>query len=422
MSREDTVPDENRTVSDQSRTVTAEAGAVTISSQTRNEISILIQDAGFRSKIDSDLLAPGDMDSDRWVQSVEHDDPVQEEQNDEHDEQDEMQDHTSPSSSIKSPTFAGFPSSPPAAEGGSPLGSQRSSPSPTAHQHSDRESQAPGGLSSKAHSPSQGIEPTPGYPQLPTQSVSSSRRTNDDYRAPVSYQVPVSSDGPSFNPQSSMPTSSQTGSQQTTSRASSTVPNPFYEVDRAYEERRAQQQDESLITEEEAEPNETREAEEPQTNETRPQEGSPEFDLPPIDVLISSTAPARTTAPPQSPSRLPERRAISSPPQTSPDPYTEQASDPTASPETDRNRFRASEFVDLTQSSPATSGSEGSDKDFARSHGLPRGLGWVQKHVPATRRKTRSSMDGALLDGSSLSPPRGRRRRKGRGRGGMIGD
>ncbi|KAL1848768.1 hypothetical protein Plec18170_007779 [Paecilomyces lecythidis] len=394
---------ENRTVSVENQTASAEPAPVTVSSQTRNEISMLINGAGFRSKVDSDVLAP-DANSDGWFHSIEHDGSQQEQ-----DEQDENQDgHHSSSSPVKSPTFMGFPSSPPAVETNSQSASQRSTPSPTAQRRSEgnSESREPSSEASQRAESIAHENSTPGYPKLPTQSEGSPRPTNDDYKAPVSFQVPVSSGDPA-----SMPVSSQADSQDT-SRASSTVPNPFYEVDRAYEDHLAEQQDDSPVPDIGAETNETQEIE--------TQKDWAELDLPSVDVIISSTAPARMTAT-RSPSTRPQRRAVSSPRRSpSNEPSEESESEPTS-----RNHntahLPASEIVDLTQTSPAASDEEGSDQDFARSQGLPRGPGWVQKNVPQTRRKTRSSTDGALLDGSSLSPQRGPRSRRARrrGRGGL---
>lgn len=407
IGRESAVLDDNKAVSNESQNTSAEPGVVTVSSQNRNEISMLINDAGFRSKIDSDLVASDDS-FDFLRPFSDFDDSSQQEQNEKQD--DNQDDHASSSSSVKSPTFTGFPSSPPDIEAGKKrAGSQRSTPSPSARQHSDRNPEPSGGASSQANSASERPQSTPqekstaDHPQLPTQAENSSHPTDDDYKVPVSYQAQALSDDPS-----SMPFSSQVESQ-VTSRGSSMVPNPFYEVDRAYEERLAAQQEDSSIPRIAAEePNETQ------------QTDWAEFDLPPIDMLISSTAPARTTARTRSPSTRPaERQAMSSPRRApSPRPVTE--SEPT-----NENHniapFRASEIVDLTQTSPAASDDEGSDQDFAQSQGLPRGPGWVQKNVPPTRRKTRSSTDeAALLDGSSLSPQRGparRRGRRGRGRG-----
>jgi hypothetical protein len=61
--------------------------------------------------------------------------------------------------------------------------------------------------------------------------------------------------------------------------------------------------------------------------------------------------------------------------------------------------------IDLTLSSPLVSPVDvGSDEDFARSQGLPKGPGWVRKNVPSTQRQTRSSTGGGIL--LSSSPPR----------------
>ncbi|OJJ48106.1 hypothetical protein ASPZODRAFT_140439 [Penicilliopsis zonata CBS 506.65] len=61
-----------------------------------------------------------------------------------------------------------------------------------------------------------------------------------------------------------------------------------------------------------------------------------------------------------------------------------------------------SEIVDLTQSSPPVSPG-GSDEDFAKSHRLPRGPGWVQKNIPSSQRTTRSSAGGRIQRIKELS-------------------
>lgn len=71
-------------------------------------------------------------------------------------------------------------------------------------------------------------------------------------------------------------------------------------------------------------------------------------------------------------------------------------------------------MVDLTVSSPLVSPDDSEDEDFAKSHRLPRGPGWVMKNVPGTRRQTRSSTGGGIVLSSSVSPPPARRRGGGR--------
>lgn len=73
--------------------------------------------------------------------------------------------------------------------------------------------------------------------------------------------------------------------------------------------------------------------------------------------------------------------------------------------------------IDLTLSSPLVSPvDQGSDEDFAKSQGLPKGPGWVKKNVPPTqrrtRRQTRSSTGEAIVLSSSPAPSQ--RRRSGR--------
>ncbi|KAL3465153.1 hypothetical protein BJX64DRAFT_253263 [Aspergillus heterothallicus] len=83
-----------------------------------------------------------------------------------------------------------------------------------------------------------------------------------------------------------------------------------------------------------------------------------------------------------------------------------------------RNKYplasQAPEYlIDLTQSSPPVSPG-GSDEDFAKTHRLPRGSGWVPKNFPRrqTRQSSQSSRVVQTLDTGSISPPRRRRKRQ----------
>lgn len=156
------------------------------------------------------------------------------------------------------------------------------------------------------------------------------------------------------------------------SSSSSFVPNPFYEVDKAHEERLRRGSEKAKG-----------------------------------DTVIEEDESVVDSAPPKSQLSTPISRKTptSAQPQRSPSPQDHSLM---SSIEESKRQTRhdqafgtqppvASQFsniVDLTQSSPPVSPG-GSDEDFAKSHRLPRGPGWVQKNVPSTRRRTRLSSAGA---------------------------
>jgi hypothetical protein len=151
------------------------------------------------------------------------------------------------------------------------------------------------------------------------------------------------------------------------SSSSSFVPNPFYEVDKAHEER-------------------LRRGSEKAKGDTVTEEDESAVDSALPKSQLSKTP---TSAQPQR-SPTPQDQSLMSSIEESNwrsrhnEPFGTQP--PVAS--------QLSNIVDLTQSSPPVSPG-GSDEDFAKSHRLPRGPGWVQKNVPGTRRRTRLSSAGA---------------------------
>lgn len=172
------------------------------------------------------------------------------------------------------------------------------------------------------------------------------------------------------------------------------VPNPFYEIDKAHEER---QHRESKIAEDRNSPYN-------------------EDDDPTFMGFSPSPPPRKTKRKPNNPkstTKSQEESQISSVPesqrqdasgnkenQAETDTPTEQDQLPPAS------QFSNVDFVDLTQSSlPASPG--GSDEDFAKSQRLPNGPGWVQKNIPPMKRRTRKSKDV----GASPRSLKGRRSR-----------
>ncbi|PWY78133.1 hypothetical protein BO94DRAFT_626712 [Aspergillus sclerotioniger CBS 115572] len=142
------------------------------------------------------------------------------------------------------------------------------------------------------------------------------------------------------------------------------VPNPFYEVDRAEEERQRQ-----------------RAARKGRRN------GNPDGGDGTMEgfSLARSVSPVAGRSPRVKKSPVEEPSSISVVPESVPRYYEEPGQAPPKSPASQVS------FVDLTLSSPPQSPG-GSDEDYARSHQLPRGSGWVQKNVPRTRRVTRQSI------------------------------
>ncbi|KAL2824775.1 hypothetical protein BDW59DRAFT_82495 [Aspergillus cavernicola] len=161
---------------------------------------------------------------------------------------------------------------------------------------------------------------------------------------------------------------------------SAMVPNPFYEIDKAYEERRKNsrvkaERDSSYdsVSSRGSSPKMV-----PSSPVSARKSPTPTQDPSPVSVIPGSILPeALNQSPPAS--QMPES------------------------------------FIDLTQSSPPMSPGE-SDEDFAKSHRLLRAPGWVPKNLPATRRQTRQSSSSSRVIGTlrnvSISPPRRRRRRK----------
>ncbi|PLB49602.1 hypothetical protein P170DRAFT_437186 [Aspergillus steynii IBT 23096] len=175
------------------------------------------------------------------------------------------------------------------------------------------------------------------------------------------------------------------------SSACSVVPNPFYEVDRAYEE---QQRRNSTKTK----------------NSLGAKDGDTTMDY--LSAIEYASSPASRQSPtsaqrPSSPTQQ-EESLISAVPETLVENPPAPEDDALPPPDSQMS----SQVIDLTQSSPLVS-PDGSDEDFARSHRLPRGPGWVQKNIPPTRRVTRHSLGGRRRL-ASISPPAPRRRGKNR--------
>ncbi|KAI9368282.1 hypothetical protein BJX61DRAFT_546685 [Aspergillus egyptiacus] len=156
------------------------------------------------------------------------------------------------------------------------------------------------------------------------------------------------------------------------------VPNPFYEVDKAYEERRRR----------------SRVKRERDRLYDSPSKRGP---LPKVQVPSSPKSPTKCA--PKSPSSTQDPSLVSVIPDSILPEAREQSPSASQMPEF---------IVDLTQSSPPVSPG-GSDEDYAKAHRLPRGSGWVSKNFP-TRRQTRHRT--IRTEELSISPPRRRRGRK----------
>ncbi|KAL1961860.1 hypothetical protein VTN77DRAFT_984 [Rasamsonia byssochlamydoides] len=381
-----------------------------ISTQTRNEISQMIRDAGFRSTLNSELQEPDFLNS-RVIQAESRQENVAEEEGE-------------PSPIVRSPAFTGFASSPPEVESTRPGVDGDSEAPPEGSPTNDGEVvqedpvESPTSYqiprSSRSEDAAGDAQPAD-YPQLPGMS---DQPEEDGARSTSSHldgtaenlsdgeQAGSSSKGPSpsaAEEPAEVPAEEEPATELTSPRvdavrdihssnsaASSTVPNPFYYKDRAYEERFEKAAAESQGSE---------------TLEETLVATESSFDLPSVDTLFRSTAPARSTRKQDSPAPKSKRNAFSSPRQrsSSPAPAVDEE-------EPRRSPLKPRVVVDLTLSSPPESPG-GSDDDFAKSQGLPKGPGWVQKNFPATRRRTRASTgtNGLDLEESGRSPSRRRR-------------
>ncbi|KAL4901789.1 hypothetical protein BDW74DRAFT_70046 [Aspergillus multicolor] len=174
------------------------------------------------------------------------------------------------------------------------------------------------------------------------------------------------------------------------------VPNPFYEIDQVREERRQRslpktQRDRSYDS---------------ASGRSRRQSSKPAQ----VDNLSSSPPKRARKRKAPTPVQDQEQEHETSPVSILPDSVQRDQTPPSS--QMPASQMPEPEFiVDLTQSSPPVSPG-GSDQDFAKTHRLPRGSGWVQKNNRATRRQTRQSSASSrviwTLDEGSISPPRRR--------------
>lgn len=152
-----------------------------------------------------------------------------------------------------------------------------------------------------------------------------------------------------------------------------------------------------------------------------------QFDLPTLDELLASTAPARGEKSPKS-SEDPKgkRRAFSSPRKAASSPSSNTGRSPSpqlppvnsTSPKPEPEPSQAAHIkqnpvtVDLTLTSDPIVSPAGSDGEFVDSP-LPNGPGWVEKRTSGRglrKRTSGSTVGNGREDHSSISPPRPRRR------------
>lgn len=187
--------------------------------------------------------------------------------------------------------------------------------------------------------------------------------------------------------------SSQRSGGGTPSRPSSSqsiVPNPFYEIDKAHEERRTRQS--------------TR------AKSLGMKEGDTTMDFVSANEYLSSPPSAQPGDEAKRPSPSQEHSLVSEMPESG------QQEDTNKGPESQPSAAStmSGDIVDLTQDSPPASPGV-SDKGSTRSS-LPRGSGWVQK-THSTRRQTRQSTGSRVqtLKEVSISSPSRKGKRRGSG-------
>ena len=295
---------------------------------------------------------------------------------------------SAPTSPIKSPEFMGFESPPPKSSKFDPnteLQAPDSQAEPAVVQSGENPDE-PHGQNHKDDSLST-VPPNRSEVDPPTMPSDDNLQTMSSPGSVVSFSRLISSihDKEPSTSDTAKPNEETRRSPRPISPSStaSVVPNPFYEVDKQHEET------------------------EPDCSSQRRTRRS---------LKRSQTAEASASTPParKAPRRSSQRRKTAQSQEDSlvtsiPDSMADAQPPPTQ---------ESGVFVDLTQSSPLASPS-GSDEDFAKSHRLPRGSGWVQKDLPprSTRRQTRSSVGPVarlqeMQEVSVSPPPRKNRSRK----------
>lgn len=345
----------------------------------RKDVSQLIQDAGFRTKIDSDIQP---LDN---LYETEHVGLGIVTNND-----DNTNNNEDPAAlNVESPKFVGFTSSPPPVISDFFLPGNHDDPdtpvsqSPRPPASDAREDFLP---APSSHSPSPMNDPAQREGRNDKQLMSSQfslQYTNQESESQPSGKAaqPQTSQAQPLN---STVEESQYVNHRPASGASSVITNPFYNSQDAG----------------------TKEAERPNT--------------PPAERPVPSTAPAATnTANTTISPPVKRNREIVSSPQQRPSPSVapeEHSNGKDSPPNATDSNFQAedsmlasqipegSQVVDLTLSSDPMSPAN-SDGDFATSQGLPEGSGWVTKRKKNQRSTTSHSSRGASVR-SSFGPKR----------------
>ncbi|GES57776.1 hypothetical protein ATEIFO6365_0001106500 [Aspergillus terreus] len=278
---------------------------------------------------------------------------------------------------VKSPEFSGFHS--PDSSSGSDSESSDSSSSASSSDN-DSESREPGPEETRSTPQPSGM-----YPQSsPALGSDGSSVGAVSLRDLINRRFSQTRDDDSSSQRSGGGSPSRPGSSQ------SIVPNPFYEIDKAHEERR------------------TRES--TRAKSLGMKEGDTTMDFVSANEYLSSPPSAQPGDEAKRPSPSQEHSLVSEVPESGPQEDTNKGpeSQPSAA------STMSGDIVDLTQDSPPASPAV-SDKGSTRSS-LPRGSGWVQKNH-STRRQTRQSTGSRVqtLKEVSISSPSRKGKRRGSG-------
>ncbi|KAK2796835.1 hypothetical protein FQN50_009396 [Emmonsiellopsis sp. PD_5] len=386
---------------------------ITVSSPTRHEISQMMREAGFRSGFDSDFLPPEETFFTAQG-SVIH----------EHANENAKPDEAA-SPTVQSPTFAGFPSSPPGlyipqyGDGSIlPAASATSTPRRNEkHVTTEVPSSIARGIAMIGRPllrPGSDHQKSPVLSDDQLQYLETNGNSVQDSMAPVKHTEATSElgthvdetnleTGPDTGPKSmldSVVEDSHKEELNRTSHSPAIVPTspPSYQPG----QNALPPEDDSLFS---TIPSTVDENQRPGSRAgsiiTNPfYESDRNLSVSPSMPKFSSTAPARTTtavlnSPSGPPTAKNKRKVLSSPCQRSPSP-SQNHDDPSfldaGMESTPHSEYapksqppESSYVVDLTVSSDLESPGN-SDGDFAESQGLPRGPGWVKKRVPSSRR------------------------------------
>ncbi|PKY00609.1 hypothetical protein P168DRAFT_313392 [Aspergillus campestris IBT 28561] len=277
---------------------------------------------------------------------------------------------SAPTSPVRSPEFMGFESPPPPESSKSDTNTEPQAPDSQAEPAVVEPGENPDGPQSQnqkddSHST---VPPNRSKVDPPTMPSDDDLQMMSSPGSVVSFSRLISSlhekepsESDTTKPNEEKPCSPRPASPSSTT---SVVPNPFYEIDKQHED---------------TEPDSTSSQRRTRRSLKRSQAAETSASTPPARKAPRRSSQRRKTAQSQEDSlitSIPDSMVDAQPPPTQ----------------------ESGVFVDLTQSSPLASPG-GSDVDFAKSHRLPRGSGWVQKDLPprTTRRQTRSSVSGSTF-------------------------